>query len=944
MSSAPSPPQQQPANSSLAVEPFVLTLPDDSASGQDWLLWAGVLVLLVFLVFFPAVTGTFLWDDDHHPGVISAYPTASGLAQIWTEQRATPQYYPLTYTSYWLEYQLWKENPLGYHIDNLILHALSAVLVWRLLRRLKLPGAWIAAAIWAIHPLQAESVCWISERKNVLSGLLFFASLWFYTEFSGLAPPAAKPSPGLSADGSTYLLGNRWAAYAASLALFVLALLAKTVVCALPVVCIILLWWKRKFSFKTLAPLVPYFLAGLLLAFVTVYLETQPGGNVQANGPDWAITPIQRILIAGRGLWFYVGKLIWPGSLSFVYSRLLPTPADWLYVLATILTLAILWTGRNSWSRGALAAVGYYGVTLVPSLGFINIFPMRYTFVANHYQYLSGLGLIVLAVSAIASVASRLPGMILAILAIAGFSAQGWLTASVFQSSERLWRDTLAKTPDAWMAADNLGIELIRLSQVSRQNATSDAAQGDTDSAQADRKAAQADLDEAEKMFHRALALRPTNFSTYNGLGVVARIEGRWLDAEDDFARAVVLDRQDSKYHQVVAPYINYAQVLMHNHPDADVKLHPEWDPLPWFNAALALADYRRADAKDLAGAQMVTGDYWFNLAATASRAGKTDQEVADLKQAIGELQLSRHVLPDETLTNFDLGRAWQRLGVIDQNDADQARAAGQRDKAAQLQQQSLFVDDANAMQAYSDMLTAAPHAGAMEGMGELWVHQTLQSDSQYEAISAMLKATEYFIGSITVDHNVSGARSNLAAMEQRFLQEADKARQHAQTWAPLRAKLAAISSGPFKPADAEAADAALHDALWPLAKTDPLRQPLENLHWAIRDAVGASPAANAVSTLQSQVSAVLAALKTRDAAHDAAADLAETALCYACALTADPHSAAAWTDLKSTADQLAASKQLADFQTDLARARTVLDEYAPATQPAPARPPAPSR
>ena len=134
---SPNPPS--PAQTAES-ESFVLTLPDDPASGKDWYLWAGVLAILVFVAFLPAATGSLVWDDDHHAGLIANFPTLDGLIDIWTPGKATPQYYPLTFTTFWLEFHLWHDNPLGYHIGNLLLHAGAAILVWRLLKRLALPG------------------------------------------------------------------------------------------------------------------------------------------------------------------------------------------------------------------------------------------------------------------------------------------------------------------------------------------------------------------------------------------------------------------------------------------------------------------------------------------------------------------------------------------------------------------------------------------------------------------------------------------------------------------------------------------------------------------------------------------------------------------------------------------------------------------------------------
>ena len=166
----------------------------------------------------------------------------------------------------------------------------------------------------------------------------------------------------------------------------------------MPADMIVLLWWKRKkLNGKNLLPLVPFFLVGMAMAFETVKLETASNGFVQASGPDWAFSPIQRLLIAARGFWFYIAKLAWPNPLIFIYPRPLPDATHWIYVLAAIALLALLWIKRDAWGRGPLSAVCFYALTIFPALGFINIYPMRYSFVANHFQYLAGLGIIALA-------------------------------------------------------------------------------------------------------------------------------------------------------------------------------------------------------------------------------------------------------------------------------------------------------------------------------------------------------------------------------------------------------------------------------------------------------------------------------------------------------------------------------------------------------------------
>jgi hypothetical protein len=393
----PADPSQEDAEAlDSEATPFVVTLPDDPASNKDWYLWAGVLAILALVSFWPAIQGSFLWDDDHYVTQNMSLRTVDGLVHEWVPPLQTVQYYPLTFTTFWVEYHLWNKMPLGYHIVNLLLHAGSTILVWRLLRRLAVPGAWVAAAIWAVHPLQVETVAWITERKNVLSGLLFFASAWFYLEFAGLADSDEKRP--------TLKLNNRWGAYGLSLLLFAAALLSKTVACSLPAALLIVLWWKNKLNRQAVLGLIPFFILGLALAMVTARMEVDPNG-VGAAGPEWILSPVQRLLIAGRGIWFYVGKLILPLHLSFNYPKINPDPHDamqWLYVIATLTVLGILAATTRKLGRGPLAAALFYIVTLFPSLGFVDVYPFRYSFVADHFQYLSGLALIVLAVAALA--------------------------------------------------------------------------------------------------------------------------------------------------------------------------------------------------------------------------------------------------------------------------------------------------------------------------------------------------------------------------------------------------------------------------------------------------------------------------------------------------------------------------------------------------------------
>jgi protein O-mannosyl-transferase len=402
---------------------------------------AALLLALTLLVYLPSLSNGFIWDDDAYVQHNPTLHSAAGLWQIWSEPIATPQYYPLVYTTFWIEYQLWGDRPLGYHVDNVLLHALGAALLWRLLKRLKIPWPWLTAAIFAVHPINVESVAWITERKNVLSGVFYFLAFGTY----------------LDVVESTTLNRRR---YAAALVFFLLALFSKTVTATFPAAVLLVLWWKHgKLTSKDIFPLLPFFALGIALGSVTEYLErTQIG----AHGVEWSsLTPIDRLLIAARAVWFYAGKLVLPIKLTFIYPRWLIDAHNlrqWIYPAALAVTMIMLWQLRSRIGRGPLTAILFFIGTLFPALGFVNVYPMRYSFVADHFQYLAGIGLITL-FTAILVVVVTSPRLQIAIasLVIAALAVLSIRQQSIYKDSETLWRDTIAKNPNSWMAHANLG-------------------------------------------------------------------------------------------------------------------------------------------------------------------------------------------------------------------------------------------------------------------------------------------------------------------------------------------------------------------------------------------------------------------------------------------------------------------------------------------------------
>jgi tetratricopeptide (TPR) repeat protein len=591
MSQSQQPPDPSPHSlpDSEESQPFIITLPDDPASRNDWYLWAAVLALIALVAFWPAISGTFLWDDDQYVTQNHALLDASGLKEIWKIPPGTIQYYPLTFTALWIEHHFWENNSLGYRVVNLILHAGAALILWRILRRLRIPGAWAAAAIWAIHPLQAESVCWISECKNILSGILALASVLFYLEFAGFRDPdSAKP---------IWELPEDWHLYAISAGFFLLAMLAKTAVCLLPIAILLILWWKSRLSPLRILGLVPMLIIGGLLAWETSRLETDPNGPIAASGPEWHLTLAQRFQIAGHDLWFYVGKLLLPIHQSFVYPRQVPAAAnfaEWIPLVAALIVIAILAITIKKLGKGPLAAVLSYIAILFPALGFANVFPFRFSFVADHYQYLAGIPLIVLIVWLISQITAPIwkpraidpnqpvvgksaPIAILATALLLVLGITSWNRAAIFAEPSLLWQDVLRpdKNPQSWLAAYNLAVLRHGEANTSFEDAATYLQSKDQDSSKASAADALAQLDESNRLIQLSL--------NNPDMPPDQRYKAYDLAAENDLKRLISPDSDSSKLLEDANDQMTHAFTFT---PARD-------DPLPYYT--LGLVDLDRA-------------------------------------------------------------------------------------------------------------------------------------------------------------------------------------------------------------------------------------------------------------------------------------------------------------------------------------------------------------
>jgi tetratricopeptide (TPR) repeat protein len=402
-------------------------------------------------------------------------------------------------------HRLWGDATLGYHLVNIVLHACSAWLVFLILRRLAIPGAMLAAAIFALHPVEVESVAWMTELKNTLSGVCYLASALTYLRFDS---------------------SRSRREYVAAFVLFVLALLSKTVTTTLPAALIVVFWWQRGTLRwrEDVAPLLPFFGIGIAGGLLTASVERS---QIGAQGAAFQFTLVERCLIAGRAFWFYLWKLFWPTNLMFIYPRWRVSQQEawqFLYPLAALALAAGLWALHKK-SRAPLAAMLLFAGTLFPALGFVNVYPFIFSFVADHFQYLAGVPIMALVSAAIATSAARwlrTPAAVIGACAVlvTPLAAVTWHQMYQYADAETLYRTTLEKNPSCWMCHNNLGELLMARSRTSAPDPT------------------HAILDEALDHFRMALSLNPNFAEAHNNRGSALLELDRFADAAAEYREA----------------------------------------------------------------------------------------------------------------------------------------------------------------------------------------------------------------------------------------------------------------------------------------------------------------------------------------------------------------------------------------------------------------------
>jgi tetratricopeptide (TPR) repeat protein len=446
-------------------------------------------------------------------------------------------------------------------------------MIWLVLRRLKIPGAWLAALVFAVHPVNVESVAWITERKNTQPMVFYLLTILLYLRFES--------------SGS-----RRW--YFLALFSFLLALLSKTSVVMLPFVLLGCAWWQRgKIVRNDLMRAIPFFALSGLLSLVTVWFQYNAIGETVVRTDGF----FSRLAGAGWAVWFYLYKALIPYKLSFVYPRWeIDATSILSYLPALILSgcFALFWRYRKSWGRPLLFGFGYYVVTLLPVLGFFNIYFMKYSLVADHWQYTSIIGIIAVAVAVGNSVWKQRPGALRRLLSVGTVALVGilciltWRQGNIYADVETLWRDTISKNPKAWIAYNELGFALKqqgRLEEAIPQFSKALQIRPNDEAAHNNLGLAlyeQGRVDEAVAHYSRALQINPDYAKAHNNLGIVLARQGRLDEAIGHYSKALRMERDFPDY---VAAHYNLGVALalkgrqkqaMHYFSKA-VKLKPEF-------------------------------------------------------------------------------------------------------------------------------------------------------------------------------------------------------------------------------------------------------------------------------------------------------------------------------------------------------------------------------
>lgn len=487
----------------------------------------GVLAIFVLaaIAHAAAIPGGFIWEDLEVIALNPNINTPSGIINTWIGTNQ-PDYWPVDYSLLWLEYRLWGPWPPGYRLVNIAGHALNSILLWQILKRLNVPVPWLCGAVFAVHPVTVESVAWCIQSKTLYSTFFALAStLCFLRAFAARDAQATV--------GKSSLPLNRW--YFAALLLFALGMLTKSSVLMWPFILLVLRWWQqRRLTWSDFASAAPFLVISVMLGAISHWFQTH-----NSIGTDAALIRddgiVSRVLLAGRAVWFYIGKDLLPIQLALVYPRFpLGIQSIWTFLpdAALLAIAAAAWHWRATWGAAVLAAGAYVIINLAPTLGLVNIYFMRFSLVSDHWQYIALPGVVALVIGGSAALLKRLK-----LSAVVGpFAAVGVLLfltvlcvqhATVYGApdSELLWSGVLEQSPDSWLGHHELGRVYGNRGDHAR----------------------------AAEQFHESLRINPEHAMSATNLGLQYFFLQRQAEAVPLFRRAIELEPYRSDPHFYLA-------------------------------------------------------------------------------------------------------------------------------------------------------------------------------------------------------------------------------------------------------------------------------------------------------------------------------------------------------------------------------------------------------
>ncbi len=749
-----------------------------SASQLGLLAGAAIIGIAVFIAYFPSLRGDFVFDDDLLLTENKIVNAQDGLYKLWCTSEA-PEYYPASYGTNWIEWRLWGLHPAGYHLSNLILHTAEAFLIWIVLRKLSIPGAFLAALIFAVHPVNVESVAWIAQRRNIVAMLFFLLSIFWYLKVE-MPTPSARMAP-----ANAYQLpvcrSSRW--YWLSLAAFLLAMLGKGSTAILPILLLGILWWLQPeeaapildpaekwllpFIRRQLPRIAPFFAIAVALSMVDIWFQTY-GMDVVYRKASIG----DRLVGSGCVVWFYLYKALLPIDLCFVYPQWkieAGNPLWWLPLLAALSVTAVLLRYKNGWGRPLLFSWGFFCVALIPVMGFKDVGFMQYSLVADHYQHIALIGIIALASAAWCLWSTRMRGALYCTAAALAIATAGllafltWQQNGIYRDGYILYRTVLEKNPNCWMAHSNLSKVLFEMLQPGEAiDQCRQALELNPDCWQAHHNLSRAflDMDQPEEAIEhckQVLTLKPDYPDAQNNWGLALLKEGRVQEAVEHYNKALAFEPDYAEGHNNLGAALiqigRFQEAI--EHCRQAIKLNSDYAKA-YNNLGVAMLDMGRPQEaiENFQQAIKLNPDYadaHNNLGNAFIQAGRFQEAMDYCRQAL-------EIDPNSAEAHNTLGNALKSLGRYEEasKQFEESLKLDPNSSQAHINLGSVLAQMGKIPQAiehYRQALRLKPDSiEAHNNLGN-----ALQSIGQYQ------QAIEHFESALRLNPNITQVHANLA-------------------------------------------------------------------------------------------------------------------------------------------------------------------------------------